>query len=113
VVLDPDGWVLKQIVSPPVAVEETGQAGEFRLEQNYPNPFNPTTRIVYRVDGRQSVQLKVYDLLGREVATLVHETKPPGEYSVSFDAEGLASGVYVYRLSLGGRVLSRRMVLVR
>ena len=73
---------------------------EFRLEQNYPNPFNPKTDIGYQISDYGFVELVVYDLLGREVATLVNERKAPGRYSVTWDASGQASGVYIYRLSV-------------
>jgi hypothetical protein len=72
--------------------------GEFALMQNYPNPFNPSTEIRYELAGVSDAKLSVYDLLGREVAVLVNEREAPGSYSVKFDALGLASGVYFYRL---------------
>jgi beta-glucanase (GH16 family) len=74
---------------------------EFGLDQNYPNPFNPETEIRYRVQSTGHVTLKVYDMLGREVAVLVNEQKAPGSYSLRFDASGLASGVYLYQLEAG------------
>jgi hypothetical protein len=83
------------------------------LEQNYPNPFNPNTRIVYKVGGRESVSLRVYDLLGREVATLVSEKKEIGEYVVDWNAEGLPSGVYYYRIITGQTMQTRKAVLIR
>jgi photosystem II stability/assembly factor-like uncharacterized protein len=99
----------------------------FALEQNYPNPFNGSTMITYEVSGVGSqasvvsspssvairVKLGVYDILGREVAVLVDESKVQGRYVASFDAAGLASGVYVYRLQSAGAVRSRTMVLLR
>jgi len=93
----------------------------FQIYQNYPNPFNPTTTIKYQIprqtDGGQAstnlVTLKVYDLLGREVRTLVSETKAAGEYSVTLDATGLVSGVYFYRLTAGSFVQTRKLVLLR
>ncbi len=66
----------------------------FQLEQNYPNPFNPSTSLKYTVSSPQSVLLKVYDVLGNEVATLVNEEKPAGTYEVEFNANGLTSGIY-------------------
>ena len=98
-----------------------GETGEkcfptgFELLQNYPNPFNPNTRIGYRVSGLGSgrVRLAVYDVLGREVAMLVDEKKPAGEYSVQFHAAGLASGVYYYKLSAEGFVRVKPCVLLR
>ncbi|MBM2846228.1 MAG: hypothetical protein HW407_1540 [Bacteroidetes bacterium] len=85
----------------------------FALHQNYPNPFNPTTRIVYAVKSRESVSLKVYDVLGREVATLVNEVKAPGEYSVDFEGRDLSSGVYFYLLRAGEFSQTRKLVLLR
>ena len=72
----------------------------FELSQNYPNPFNPTTNIGYRVANVGFVSLKVYDVLGREVRTLVSEVRNAGSYEVQFDASDLPSGVYMYRLSV-------------
>jgi hypothetical protein len=93
---------------------ETGNLPErTSLGQNYPNPFNPKTTIVYEVHSRQSVRLSVYDLLGREVATLVNETKAPGTYEVSWDATGQSSGIYFYRLIAGSFVETKKLVLVR
>ncbi len=94
---------------------------KFELSQNYPNPFNPTTNITYVIARseatRQSigvtVQLKVYDMLGREVATLVNKKQSPGKYSVQFDASGLPSGVYFYTLRAGDFVQTRKMVLLK
>ena len=71
---------------------------EYELDQNYPNPFNPTTEIRYQISELSNVSLKVYDVLGREVRTLVNRKKGPGTYEVRFDASGLASGVYFYRI---------------
>ncbi len=85
----------------------------FALEQNYPNPFNPTTGIRYQVAGVSEVKLVVYDLLGREVAVLVNERKAPGSYEVEFDAAGLASGVYLYRLTAGSFVQTREMLVIK
>lgn len=85
----------------------------FALHQNYPNPFNPSTKIVYRVANREFVELGVYDVLGRKVATLVNEVKRPGTYTVQFDGSGLASGVYFYRVQAGQFSLVRKMLLVK
>jgi hypothetical protein len=89
--------------------------GEFRLEQNYPNPFNPTTKVKFQIPNLkpQTVSLKVYDILGREVRTLVNENLQPGSYEVTFDASGLSSGAYLYRLTAGGFTQTKRMVLMR
>jgi hypothetical protein len=93
---------------------------KFTLDQNYPNPFNPSTKIRYTIpasvnssDGGKLVQLKVYDILGNEVATLVNELQHPGQHEVVFDAAGLASGVYIYRLETTGFVDTKKMILLR
>ncbi|MBI4547365.1 MAG: T9SS type A sorting domain-containing protein [Ignavibacteriae bacterium] len=86
---------------------------QFMLERNYPNPFNPKTVIRYQVSVNGQAKLNVYDALGREVATLVNEVKEAGVYTVEWDASGLPSGVYVYRLTAGGSSQARKMLLVR
>jgi hypothetical protein len=94
-------------------VKETGVPLAFALEQNYPNPFNPATRIPFSVRGSGFVSLKVYDILGREVRTIVNENLQSGSYEVTFNAEGLASGVYFYRLQAGNYAETRRMMLAK
>ena len=89
------------------------RAESYRLEQNYPNPFNPTTNITYVLPKAENVSLKVYDVLGREVATLVNEVKPAGAYTVPFNASNLASGVYFYKLQSGSFVQTKKMMLVK
>jgi hypothetical protein len=84
-----------------------------RLEQNYPNPFNPTTHIDFTLSSTSFTSLKVYDVLGREIATLVDEVKRPGNYSATFDSSHFPSGVYFYRLTTSGYVLTRKMLLIR
>jgi hypothetical protein len=91
----------------------------YALEQNYPNPFNPVTTIRYNLPVGQSfltvypVSLKVYDMLGRLVATLVDEEQSPGYKSLTFDASNLASGMYIYKLSAGTFTQARKMVVVK
>ena len=85
----------------------------FDLAQNYPNPFNPTTNVRFTIVNRQLTVVKVYDVLGREVATLVNEVKEPGTYTVQFDGSNLASGVYFYRLSAGSYLATHKMILMR
>ena len=85
----------------------------FTLSQNYPNPFNPRTSIQYAVSSRQFVSLKVYDILGNVVATLVSEEKAPGSYEVSFNAAEFGSGVYIYSLRAGSFAQTRKMVLLK
>jgi hypothetical protein len=89
--------ISKVITAVPPFVTRTPSS--FSLTQNYPNPFNPTTDIEYRISDAGFVTLKVYNVLGQEVATLVDGVRQPGDYSVRFDGGGLASGVYFYRLS--------------
>lgn len=86
---------------------------EFILYQNYPNPFNPTTKIRYGISKMSFVTLKIYDILGREVTTLVNEEKPGGQYEVEFDASGLPSGIYFYRLISDQFIKTKQMVLVK
>ncbi len=85
----------------------------YSLSQNYPNPFNPTTTIKYQIPELSFVTLKVYDVLGKEVTTLVNEEKPAGEYEVKFNATGLPSGIYFYRLHAGNYVETKKMVLMK
>jgi len=94
------------------------QSFEYLLSANYPNPFNPSTQIKYSLAQDADVTLKVYDMLGKEVAELVNETQTAGSYEINFNAENLSSGVYVYRISAtnNGRILftdSKQMILLR
>ena len=93
--------------------QENTIPASYVLEQNYPNPFNPTTSIEYSVVSNEYVSLKVYDLLGNEVATLVNQKKEAGKYRVSFDASKFASGVYIYQLTSGSFNLSKKMILIK
>jgi hypothetical protein len=86
---------------------------EFVLYQNYPNPFNPTTTITYQLPRDGYVTLKVYDILGREVVSLVNANKKAGSYSCNFDAGNLCSGVYIYKLTAGELVQSKKMILMK
>lgn len=85
----------------------------FALAQNYPNPFNPTTMIVFRIPKSAKVELKIYDLIGKEAATLVNETIPAGEHEVIFNANKLSSGVYFYQLKAGEFIQTKKMLLLR
>lgn len=85
----------------------------FGLEQNYPNPFNPTTSIKYQVANSKKVSLKVYDVLGNEIATLVNEEKSPGYYTIKFDASNCSSGVYFYQLITEGFIETKKMLLIK
>jgi hypothetical protein len=90
-----------------------GMPASFALEQNYPNPFNPTTVIQYSLPRATAVTLRVYNLLGQEVRTLVNGNQPAGQHSVEFDATSLASGVYLYKLEAGTFVATRKLLLLR
>ncbi len=85
----------------------------FSLKQNYPNPFNPATSISFSVAERSNVKIKIYDMLGSEVAVLVNEVKNPGNYTVSFDASNLSSGLYVYSLTAGNFTATKKMMLLK
>lgn len=90
-----------------------GTPNNFVLNQNYPNPFNPVTNIEYAIDSKQYTILKVYDVLGNEVAILVTEDKEAGSYEVEFDASSLTSGVYFYRLQAGSYIATKKMMLMK
>jgi len=100
--------------SPSTFVEQwTNQARYFMLDQNYPNPFNPTTTISFSVGTYGYTSIKIYDMLGQEVATLVNEVKSPGPYSIRWNADKFPSGIYIYRLTTGESSLSRKMILIK
>jgi DNA-binding beta-propeller fold protein YncE len=86
---------------------------KYTLSQNYPNPFNPSTTIPFSIAKKGNVELKVYNSLGQEVKTLVNRTMTPGNYNILFNAKGLASGMYHYRLSVNGMVLRKQMILIK
>ena len=91
----------------------SGVPGEFHLAQNYPNPFNPSTQISYTISSAEFVSLRVYDLLGREVATLVTGRQPAGTHQVRFEAGNLPGGVYFYRLEAGQSADRKKMLLLK
>lgn len=86
---------------------------EFKLDQNYPNPFNPSTFIRFTIPERANVQLKVYDLLGGEITTLVNEDKEAGWYNINFNAAELASGFYIYRIKAGNYSSTKKMLIIK
>ncbi len=103
-------------IEPPSKISVGNYSGEsysYQLYQNFPNPFNPTTQISYSIKSAGTVTLKVYDMLGKEVATLVNESKDPGNYSVTFNAADLPSGIYVYKLTVNNFTTSRKLMLVK
>ncbi|MBI5463484.1 MAG: T9SS type A sorting domain-containing protein, partial [Ignavibacteriales bacterium] len=88
-------------------------ATKFELSQNFPNPFNPSTSIRYSVPVSGMVSLKIYDVLGREVMTVVNQHQSEGAYTVSLDASTLSSGMYVYKLESGALSVSKKMMLLK
>lgn len=96
-----------------VSADNTPVVNSFELGQNYPNPFNPSTRITYSVAERTNVSIKVFDMLGKEVATLVNEVKDAGSYDVNFNASNLSSGMYVYTITAGNFTASKKMMLMK
>ncbi len=95
------------------SVEDQLNLTTFELSQNYPNPFNPSTKISYTLGERSNVTLKVFDVLGREVASLVNTTQEAGKHEVNFDAQNLSSGLYIYTLSAGSFKQSKKMMLLK
>ena len=86
---------------------------EYLLYQNYPNPFNPVTTVKYAIPKVANVELKIFNVLGQEVKTLVNETRAPGYYEVQFNAGNFASGVYLYRLKVGEFMKTGKMMLIK
>jgi len=85
----------------------------YSLSNNYPNPFNPSTTISYSVPEMEFITLKVFDVLGNEIETIANEEKPAGSYEIEFNADGLTSGIYFYRLQAGNFVETKKMILIK
>jgi len=96
-----------------VNMEENFVISEYQLSQNYPNPFNPTTKITYQIPDAGFVTIKIYDILGREVATIVNSEKLTGKYDVSFNATNLTSGIYFYKLQAGNFTAIKKLMLLK
>ena len=118
----PDGSTIWQILNPRTRgfsnvvtglEDEFNSLSEYRLNQNYPNPFNPTTTISYSIPMTSNVSLKIFNVLGKEVATLVNETKNAGNYSINFNAVGLSSGVYFYQLTTDNFTSTKKFTLMK
>jgi hypothetical protein len=105
------GWLMNGITG--VEEQNPGVPASFDLSQNYPNPFNPSTRIDYSIIQSGPVSLKVFDLLGREVATLFNGDQKVGRFTVEFDGSHLASGVYFYKLQAGSNSITKKLVLMK
>jgi endo-1,4-beta-xylanase len=108
-------WLAQYVKNNPTGVKEIASVlpTSYKLEQNYPNPFNPSTTIRYSIIHTTNVTLKVFDVLGREVQTLVDTKQAPGQYSVTLNAQGLASGVYFYRLNAGAFTQTKKLMLLK
>ena len=96
-----------------MAEENNSIPHSYSLDQNYPNPFNPSTKITYSVSEESPVTIKVYDLIGQEIAVLVDDVKEPGFYSVTFDALGLSSGIYIYQMRAGNFTSVKKMSVLK
>jgi hypothetical protein len=106
-------WNLNKQLTDFVSREYTSHPIGYSLSQNYPNPFNPSTVISFSLPSKSFISLKVFDLIGREVATIVSEEMSAGSYSRTLNAEGLPSGVYFYRLQAGPFTETKKLVLLR
>ena len=110
----PYRWLFTWIGDQWVGVEDNvGEVANYNLEQNYPNPFNPATVIKYSLKESGKVTLKIYDMLGKEVMTLVNETQNAGSHLINFNGNGLASGVYFYKLDTGSFTQVKKMILMK
>ena len=103
------------VTGPPVNIDNNTPKHpyEFQLSQNFPNPFNPTTKIVFSIPQKIHVRLSVWNTLGEKIATLVDETRPAGNHTVTFNASDIASGLYFYRLEAGSYIIIKKMLLMR
>jgi hypothetical protein len=112
--LRPHTWGIAEVVGGPTAVENAGAVPyEYKLETNYPNPFNPSTTINYTLKNQGSITLRVYNMLGQQISTLVNEVQQAGPHSVTFDASRLSSGVYFYSIESGSFRASKKMILMK
>ncbi|MGE5435821.1 MAG: T9SS type A sorting domain-containing protein [Syntrophothermus sp.] len=107
------GYTWDQVGQFVTSQEENNLPFQYSIEQNYPNPFNPSTKIKYTLPKQGLVTIKVYDVLGKEVALLVNEEKPSGEYEVEFDGSGLSSGIYFYQIQAGEFFDTKKMMMVK
>jgi hypothetical protein len=120
-IVAPDGFYKFIIENSVTDITDNSQPAEFYLYQNYPNPFNPSTKIKFTIPSvianevkqSQLITLKVYDVLGNEVATLFKEEKPAGAYEVDFNGTGLSSGIYFYKLIAGNFIETKKMILLK
>lgn len=113
IVFDPENWILKNPVSIVTNIGDQNQPDDFSMEQNYPNPFNPTTKIKYQIANAGFVNLRIYDVLGNEVETLINREIQAGSYELEFNASKLPSGIYYYTLNAGEFSQTRKMILLK
>lgn len=106
------GQIVK-LLPDPLSVQNINHPSEYFLEQNFPNPFNPVTSIKYSIPKQEFVSVKIFDLLGREIAALVSETKQAGTYEVNWDAKEYPSGIYIYKLTTEDYTEQKKMVLIK
>lgn len=106
-------WMDQQFLIPDAVDDESVTAGKFHLHQNYPNPFNPSTSIEFEIPERGTVTLKIFDILGKEVTTLINSELLPGNHKIMFNASGLSSGIYFARLQSGSRQETRKIMLLK
>jgi endo-1,4-beta-xylanase len=108
-------WLAQYIQDNPLGVKEITSElpSKYELDQNFPNPFNPTTNIRYSIVKTSKVTLKVFDILGREVETLVNMVQAPGQYTVTFNAQSLASGIYFYQINAGSFTATKKLLLLK
>ena len=110
---DPGNWILKTVNSVVTGVEDEINPNTFSLEQNYPNPFNPSTTIKFTIGAKQFVSLKLFDVLGKEVSTLVNEVLEIGSHEVTLDASNMPSGAFFYTINTGSYTETRKMMVIK
>ena len=111
--LDPNGWILKDVENTTSGVDMQPVPATYILEQNYPNPFNPGTTIRFSIPQAQIVRITVFDIQGQEIQTIVNDKMTEGKHSIVWDASGLSSGIYFYRLQAGSFTTTKKMLLLR
>jgi len=112
-VSDQTGLYVFRFHKPTDVIDVSEQVNSFELYQNYPNPFNPSTKIKYSLNESSNVSIKVYDVLGNELAVLVNDFKPAGAYEVNFNGENLSSGIYYYTITAGNFTSTKKMMLLK
>jgi hypothetical protein len=108
-------WLDQNMIGEPTEINDSKHQilSGFSLKQNYPNPFNPSTTIGFSIPNETFVTIKIYDILGNEIAVLVNDTKLAGKYDILFDTNGLTSGVYYYQMSAGNFIDTKKLLLLK